>query len=65
VSFWFDDNKRLLAAKQFQVARIQYLTQLWSKDRDLQNEGFDSNAPEINSALNGCSDKIQTANKVG
>ena len=65
MSFWFDDNKRLQAAKQFQVARIEYLKQLWSKDRDLQNEGFDSNTPEIESALNGFSDKIQTANKVG
>ena len=65
MSFWFDDNKRLQAAKQFQVARIQYLKQLWSKDRDLQNEGFDSNTPEINNALDGFSNKIQTANKVG
>jgi len=65
MSFWFDDNKRLQAAKQFQVARIQYLKQLWSKDRDLQNEGFDSNDPEINSSLDGFSNKIETAKKVG
>jgi CRISPR-associated protein Cas1 len=65
MSFWFDDDKRLQAAKQFQVARIQYLKQLWSKDSDLQNEGFDSNAPEINNALNGFSERIQTARKVG
>jgi CRISPR-associated protein Cas1 len=65
MQFWFDDNKRLQAAKQLQQARIQYLEQLWSKDRDLQNEGFDSKTAEINSALNGFSDKIQAANKVG
>lgn len=64
MSFWFDDNKRLQAAKQLQQARIQYLQNIWKKDRDLQNEGFDSNTPEINSALNGFSDKIETANKV-
>ena len=65
MSFWFDDDKRLQAAKQFQVARIQYLQQIWSKDRDLQNEGFDTNDDNINSALDGFSNKIQQASKVG
>jgi CRISPR-associated protein Cas1 len=65
MSFWFDDVKRLQAAKQFQVARIEYLQRLWSKDNDLKNQGFDSNAPEISSALNNFSDRIQTTNKVG
>lgn len=40
LSFWFDDQKRLDAAKQFQNARIEFLSQVWEKDRELKNEGF-------------------------
>ncbi|MCK5696618.1 MAG: type I-F CRISPR-associated endonuclease Cas1, partial [Gammaproteobacteria bacterium] len=38
--FWFDDGKRLQVAKQFQTARMEYLKQVWGKDRDLKAEGF-------------------------
>lgn len=40
LSFWFDDQKRLDAAKQFQNARIEFLSQVWEKNRELKNEGF-------------------------
>ncbi|HFF8521479.1 TPA: type I-F CRISPR-associated endonuclease Cas1f [Providencia rettgeri] len=40
LSFWFDDEKRLVAAKKFQHSRIQYLQKVWQNSRDLQNEGF-------------------------
>ncbi len=61
LSFWFDDDKRLEAAKQFQEARIAYLQKVWSKDRDLQNYGFTSNDPHISSALNSTLTKINDA----
>jgi CRISPR-associated protein Cas1 len=64
MSFWFDDEKRLHAAKQFQTARIHYLEQIWSKDRDLQTEGFNTNDQDISSALKGFSTKIEHATKV-
>jgi len=64
MSFWFDDEKRLQAAKQFQTARIHYLEQIWSKDRDLQTEGFNTNDQDISSALKGFSTKIEHATKV-
>ncbi len=40
LQFWFDEQKRLKVAKQLQLTRLTYLTQIWSKDKDLQNEGF-------------------------
>ncbi|WP_369311720.1 type I-F CRISPR-associated endonuclease Cas1f [Providencia rettgeri] len=40
LSFWFDDEKRLVAAKKLQQSRIRYLHQVWQSSRDLQNEGF-------------------------
>ncbi len=49
--FWFDDEKRLTAAKAFQHARIAFLKQVWSKDRDLKGEGFDFAHKSIQSAL--------------
>lgn len=40
MQFWFDQDKRLAAAKQFQQERINYLQQVWEKDRELKNEEF-------------------------
>lgn len=51
MSFWFDDDKRLQAAKQFQGARIEYLTKVWRSDRDLKAEGFTTQDQNIENAL--------------
>lgn len=51
MSFWFDDSKRLQAAKQIQAARIDYLTQIWAKDKELGQEGFNLNDSSIEAAL--------------
>lgn len=40
LQFWFDDDKRLDAAKTFQKARLDYLERIWTKDKDLKGEGF-------------------------
>lgn len=65
VSFWFDDEKRLQAAKQLQQARIQYMQTVWSKDTDLKMEGFNINDADITRGLNNASAKIEKAQKVG
>ena len=51
MQFWFDEQKRLQAAKQLQLARIQFMKTIWGKDRDLKSEGFliDSITPELES----------------
>jgi CRISPR-associated protein Cas1 len=64
LSFWFDDHKRLQAAKSFQQQRIQFLQTLWSKDRDLKSEGFDSSSPVIQNAINTCLSRIENAGQV-
>ncbi|GAB2680603.1 type I-F CRISPR-associated endonuclease Cas1f [Aliiglaciecola aliphaticivorans] len=51
MSFWFDDEKRLAVAKQFQGARIDYLSRIWTKDKDLQQEGFNIHDSNIKGAL--------------
>ncbi|AJQ97042.1 type I-F CRISPR-associated endonuclease Cas1f [Gynuella sunshinyii] len=65
MQFWFDDHKRLQAARQFQHARIRFLRQVWRKDRDLKAEGFDSTHSDIEQALNLFEQKIHSARKVG
>lgn len=51
LSFWFDDGKRFDAAKKIQQFRIQFLQEVWQKDRDLKIEGFDTNDTDIQKAL--------------
>lgn len=65
MSFWFDETKRLEAAKYFQVMRIEYIRKVWSKDRDLRNEGFDANTEEIKQLLDSAISSIEVAHKVG
>lgn len=65
MSFWFDSDKRLQAAKTFQHSRLDYLQQVWGKDRDLINEGFDSQQANIEQALNSYRGKIDRQEQVG
>lgn len=64
MSFWFDEAKRLKAAKQFQHARIQFLKEVWGKDKDLQTEGFHSDNPDVSQALELCDSKIEQSENV-
>lgn len=63
MQFWFDDQKRLDAAKTFQQARISYLQKVWSKDRDLKGEGFDFNSELIQNALTTFNARTEVASK--
>jgi CRISPR-associated protein Cas1 len=60
MSFWFDENKRLYFAKKLQTKRIDFLTKIWNKDKDLQIEGFNLNEK----LLNDFKTKIQNAHSV-
>ena len=42
LSWWWDDEKRLEAAKQLQLARLGFMEMVWSKDKDLKQYGFTS-----------------------
>lgn len=65
MQFWFDDAKRLEAAKQLQHARIRFLQQVWQKDRDLKAEGFNTADPALQKALENSLAKVKAATKVG
>ena len=51
LSFWFQADKRLTAAKEFQMKRCQFIEQVWQKDRDLHSCGFYADDDEIQSAM--------------
>ena len=61
LSFWFDDDQRLKAAKDLQQARIAFLKKVWSKDRELKLSGFDSVDPSISNALDANLSEIGSA----
>ncbi len=65
LSFWFEEHKRLQVAQAFQQARIDYLSSVWAKDRDLQAEGFYVDDLDIKTALANFKQKIPTTTKVG
>lgn len=63
MAFWFDNEKRLQAAKQFQAARITYLTSVWGKDRDLRVEGFTTDNNDVEGALIRFKERNELAEK--
>jgi CRISPR-associated protein Cas1 len=64
MSFWFDADKRLQVAKQFQQQRIIYLQKVWGKDRDLKTEGFTLDDKNIEKALSIFLSKIEVCQDV-
>lgn len=61
MSFWFDEAKRLEAAKSFQAARLQYLKHIWGKDRALQDAGFALDDVPLNQVLERFANHTQAA----
>ena len=64
LSFWFDDQQRLKAARRIQQLRLDYMRRVWNKDRDLQAEGFTMDDPDIQSAIVQFSSKIEQSSDV-
>ncbi len=60
VRFWFDDDLRLLAAKQLQQLRLQRLAQQW-QHRSLRDAGFSVDAKRLESLLQPTSRNIELA----
>jgi len=65
LSFWFDENKRLLIAKRLQKKRIEYILGVWKKDKDLIAEGFSSDDIDIEHGLSIYRKKLDKAINVG
>ena len=64
MSFWFEEKKRLEAAKIFQISRINFITSVWSKSCDLKAEGFMSDDNLVQDAFEITKSKIEKAESV-
>ncbi|RKZ81367.1 MAG: subtype I-F CRISPR-associated endonuclease Cas1 [Gammaproteobacteria bacterium] len=64
MSFWFDSAMRLSAAKHLQQSRLDYLYRTWSKDRDLQVEGFHVTDADTEGIFENYSKRINTCQNV-
>lgn len=47
LSWWFDEEKRLVIAKQLQIQRLEFLIKTWQKDKELHEYGFHSQHDDI------------------
>ena len=63
MQFWFNDEKRLQAAKQFQQARIEFLTRIWNNNRSLKVEGFTTEESNLEGALARFNERTLSATK--
>jgi len=64
MQFWFDETKRLEIAKKLQISRIEFIKKVWSKDQNLQFEGFDIQDAELKILFSKAIDQIPTAYNV-
>jgi len=61
VGFWFDEAKRLAAAKAFQLARLERIRTGWLQERALQEAGFQVDPVALEAALAASRNAIQAA----
>lgn len=64
LSFWFDEKKRLSAAKEFQRKRCAFIERVWEKDEDMQDAGFYVDDMEIEMAIQEYRRMIEQAQNV-
>ena len=64
MSFWFDEVKRLQAAKSFQRARMDFLRRVWCEDRVLKSENLSSDENGIGQMINQALGYIDQAQSV-
>ncbi len=64
LGFWFDEQKRLAAAKIFQQQRLKFIQQVWHKDSDLHVQGFRSEDQDIEKAFESFANRLQQAQNV-
>ena len=61
VRFWFDDAKRLEAAKAFQRVRLNLIAKQWIDNRSLSDAGFQIDAQILLNALEASRHQIEVA----
>ena len=61
VRFWFDDSKRLGAAKAFQQARLDFIAKQWINNRPMSDAGFQVDTHVLLNALEASRQHVEAA----
>ncbi len=61
VRFWFDDAKRLEAAKAFQRVRLDFIARQWTNNRQLSDAGFQVDAHVLLNAMESSRQHVEAA----
>ena len=61
VRFWFDESKRLAAARYFQQARLDFIAKHWINNRQLSDNGFAPTDSDVQCALSASRARVATA----
>lgn len=64
VTYWFDDNKRLKAAKFLQTARLQLVLKTWTSLALYQDKGFKPKHSELIDVIHASIDYIESAQSI-
>lgn len=64
MSFWYDEDSRLLAAKTFQKARFEFICRVWGNDRFLKEHGISIKDDSFYSVLSHFNEQIEGAPSV-
>lgn len=64
VRFWFDDTRRLEAARQIQRIRLTRIRERWIGHRALREAGFEVDPELLNKALESCAKGVENAQDV-
>ena len=64
LSFWYDDNLRLAAAKLFQDRRLDFIEKVYAKDSLFRSHGFIDDSCEIEKAIDSFRKSIEKVNSV-
>ena len=65
VRFWFDDELRLRAAKEFQLERLRRVHDMWLRARGLDVAGFNVDSEELSSLLGQTTALIESSPDTG
>lgn len=64
VEFWFEPSKRLIVAKNFQKARVNYIRSVWGKDKLLIENGISTKNDNLATILDCFQNQIEDAKDV-
>jgi CRISP-associated protein Cas1 len=64
MSFWWDEEKRLVAAKRLQISRLGFIQKTWLKDKKFKSANYDNHLLSLNNAIQKVEKRIESASTI-